>query len=105
MVSGNKTVIALAIAILVGILAVIAAALFLGQQKPAPAVVGAGPVVSTPAQKPPMRQVVVLVKPVAARQTIEAGDLKQIEVPLYDLPPGHVVDPKELIGRRAMVDL
>ena len=99
--SGGKALIALAFAISVGVLAVIVATLYLDRRTVAPqgvAVVEAPPPI-------PTKEVVVLARPLREFSVIEPADLKKVAVPLYALPPNHVADPAQLVGRRVSVTL
>ena len=93
--SGGKVFISLALAISVGILAVIATTLYLEQRAAVTQPVGVAPPPPIPT-----RDVVVAAKPVGAQTVLDASHLKKVAVPLYKLPPNHFLDFADLIGRR-----
>lgn len=100
--TGGKVLVGLALAISVGVLTVAAAVLYLEQRSSATVKTVSG----SPAPPPiPTRKVVVLTTPLAANSLIEASHLKLADVPLHALPPGHVLDPAELVGRRVATNL
>lgn len=100
--SAGKFLISLALAISVGIIAVISATLYLGQRAAVPG--NSGTAASLPASIP-TRNVVVVSKAVPVGTVLDESHLKVAAVPLYDLAPGHFLNVSEVLGRKVASDL
>ena len=98
----NKALVALALAISVGVLAVIAATLYLDRRGAASSEAAA----SVTSQSPPAiptKNVLVFARPLKRGMRIEKDDIRLQAVPLHALPPNHVVNQDDLVGRRVSV--